>query len=232
MATRLHITADRRETVGKKVSRLRRKGVLPAVVYGHGRESESIQLDARAFNDTRRKAGRNALLDLQIDGGRAVPVLLHHVQEHPVSRAALHADFLVVRMTEEMMVDVPIAMIGASEAVDKEGGTLLHLRDSVQVRALPADLPSSLELDVTPLDSFETVLHVSDLVVPEGVTLLTDLEEPLARVQPPRLEVEPTTAEEAAVEEGEAEEGAPEAAAAEGESAGGTAPEAGESAES
>jgi large subunit ribosomal protein L25 len=190
---------------------------MPAVVYGHGHASQAIQLEARAFDDLRRHAGRNALVDLKVGGGRAMPVLLHHVQEHPVNRRALHADFLVVKMTEELTVDVPIAMVGESVAVDKEGGTLLHLRDTVQVRALPGDLPSSLELDVTPLDSFDVVLHVSDLQVPDKVTLLTDPTEPLARVQPPRLEVEPTTVEEAA--EGEAEAGAEageEGAAAEG----------------
>lgn len=178
---------------------------MPAVVYGHGHASQAIQLDARTFADLRRHAGRNALVDLKVGGGRAMPVLLHHVQEHPVHRRPLHADFLVVKMTEEMTVDVPVAMIGESVAVDKEGGTLLHLRDTVQVRALPGDLPSSLELDVAPLDSFDVVLHVSDLRVPDKVTLLTDPTEPLARVQPPRLEVEPTTIEEAA--EGEAEAG-------------------------
>lgn len=217
MSTRPQLAADPREVIGKEVRRLRRDGLLPAVVYGHGHDSESIQIDARTFDDLRRHAGRNALVDLKVGGGRAVPVLLHHVQEHPVNRRPLHADFLVVKMTEEMTVDVPIAMVGESEAVDKQGGTLLHLRDTVQVRALPADLPSSLELDVTPLETFDQVLHVSDLRVPENVTLLTEPTEPLARVQPPRLEVEPTTVEEAEEPvEGEVEPAAETEAGAEG----------------
>lgn len=216
MSTRPQLAADRREVVGKKVARLRRDGMLPAVVYGHGHDSEAIQMDARVFDDLRRHAGRNALVDLKIGGGRAVPVLLHGVQEHPVNRHPLHADFLVVRMTEEMTVDVPIVMVGTSEAVEKQGGTLLHLRDTVQVRALPADLPSGMELDVTPLESFEMVLHVGDLVKPDRVTILTDPEEALARVQPPRLEMEPTTAEEAVEGEVAPAEGAEPAEGSEG----------------
>lgn len=206
MSTRPRLSADPRETLGKKVARLRREGVLPAVVYGHGHDSEPIQIDAKGFAELRRHAGRNALVDLKVGGGQARPVLLHAVQEHPVTRRALHADFLIVRMTEEMTVDVPVAMIGESVAIEKMGGTLLHLRDTVQVRALPADLPSSLELDISSLSTFDATLHVSDLQVPEKVVILTDGGEPLARVQAPRVEEEPVAAE-AAAEEAEAAAG-------------------------
>lgn len=208
MSTRPQLSADPREALGKKVASLRREGVLPAVVYGHGHESEPIQIDAKGFDELRRHAGRNALVDLKVGGGRARPVLLHAVQEHPVTRRALHADFLIVRMTEEMTVDVPVATMGESVAIEKMGGTLLHLRDTVQVRALPGDLPSSLELDISSLSSFDATLHVSDLQAPDKVTILTDPGEPLARVQAPRVEEEPVeTAAEAAAAEAEAPEG-------------------------
>jgi len=187
VTARPQLTAEPREVVGKKVAALRRAGKLPAVVYGHGRVSEAIELDAHEFTVLRRHTGRNTLVDLKIGSGRAEPVLLHSIHEHPVSRATLHVDFLVVSMTEEMTVDVPIAVIGESLAVERLGGTLLHFRDTVHVRALPADLPSSIELDITPLETFDGTLHASDLRIPERVTLLTDADEPLARVQPPRL---------------------------------------------
>lgn len=207
VSTRPQLSADPREALGKKVANLRRDGVLPAVVYGTGHDSEPIQIDAKGFDDLRRHAGRNALVDLKVGGGRARPVLLHAVQEHPVTRRALHADFLMVRMTEEMTVDVAISTVGESVAIEKLGGTLLHLRDTVQVRALPADLPSSLELDISSLSSFDATLHVSDLQVPDKVTILTDAGEPLARVQAPRVEEEPVATEvEAAAAEAEAAE--------------------------
>jgi len=216
VSTRPQLSADTREALGKKVAQLRRDGVLPAVVYGHGSDSEAIQVDAKGFDELRRHAGRNALVDLKVGGGRARPVLLHAVQEHPVTRRALHADFLIVRMTEEMTVDVSVAMIGESVAIEKMGGTLLHLRDTVQVRALPGDLPSSLELDISSLSTFDATLHVSDLQVPEKVTILTDGTEPLARVQAPRVEEEPVETE------GEAAAAEAEDAEAEGSEAEGT----------
>lgn len=212
------LSAQPRSVAGKSVKRLRGDGVLPAVVYGRSRESTMIQLDAHEFELFRRRTGRNALVDLSLDGGKSTPVLLHAVQEHPVTRRPLHADFLVVAMTEEMTVDVPVAMVGESQAVDRMGGVLLHLRESIQVRALPDNLPPSLELDITPLESFDVVLHVSDLRVPPDVTLITDPAEPVARVQPPRVE----EAAPAAVEEAEAAEQAADAEAA--AEAGGTEP--------
>lgn len=186
--SRPKLSAQPRDANGRAAMKLRRDGVLPAVVYGNKRASQSIQLDAREFEVLRRQVSRNAMLDLQLDGGRPEPVLLHAIQEHPVTRRTLHVDLLAVSMTEERTVDVPILTIGTSEAVEKLGGVLLHLRDAVQVRALPDDLPANIELDITPLESFEVVLHASDLNMPAGTTLITDAQEPVARVQPPRVE--------------------------------------------
>jgi large subunit ribosomal protein L25 len=215
VSTRPVVSAAPREVVGKSVNRLRRQGLLPAVVYGHGHASQAIQIDAREFETVLRHAGRHTLIDLKVGGGKATPVLLQHVHEHPVKRVPQHVDLFVVKMTEEISIDVPVHVIGESLAVDRHGGTLLHLRDAVTVRALPADLPSHLELDISPLDSFDAVLHISDLIVPEKVTVVTDAAEPLARVQAPRVEEEPVEAE-AAAPEAAAEEAAAEGAPAAG----------------
>jgi large subunit ribosomal protein L25 len=214
---RPQLVAEPRAQLGKKVSNLRREGRLPAVVYGGGRESQPISLDRHEFELLHRQTGRNAVLDLKIsgDGGRPQPVLLHAIQEHPISRLPLHVDLLIVNLDEERTSDVPVVAIGEAPAIDRMGGVLLHLRDAVVVRAKPDDLPSTLEIDVSGLDSFEAVLHVSDLQAPAGVTIVTDPTEPLLRVQPPRVEEEPVAAE--AAEEGEE--------AAEGESDGSSAGE-------
>jgi large subunit ribosomal protein L25 len=190
VSTRPVVSAEPREVLGKKTASLRRAGILPAVVYGHGRKSQAIQLDARAFDELLRTTSRNSLVDLKVGGGRAVPVLLQGIHEHPVKRHPIHADFYVVKMTEELHLDVPVNYVGESVAVDKMGGTLLHMREHVSVSALPTDLPHALDLDITPLDGFETMLYVRDLVVPSGVTVLTDPDEPLARVQQPRSQEE------------------------------------------
>jgi large subunit ribosomal protein L25 len=194
--SRPKLSAAAREVHGKSVKHLRQKGIVPAVVFGHGVASSSIQVDAHEFELLRRRTGRNTLLDLSLDGTKAVPVLVHDIQEHPVTRKTLHIDLLVVRMTEELTVDVAINLIGESTAVERMGGVLLQLRNSVQVRALPDHLPQSVELDITPLEDFEQVLHVSDIALPADVTLVTDRGEAIARVQAPRVEEAAPTPEE------------------------------------
>jgi len=207
-----------RSVRGKEVAKLRRAGTLPGVVYGAGLESQPIAIDAREFEALHRQAGRNAVVDLQLDGDKPVPVLLHVIQEHPVTRKTIHVDFLAVNMEEERTIEVPILIVGESEAVDKQGGVLLHLRDAVLVRAKPDDIPTGVELDISSLVDFEQTLHASDLRIPPGVTLMTDPAEAVARVQAPRLEeVEPVAEAEEAVEGEEAGE------AGEAESGGGEA---------
>src|SRR6476646_10779524 len=195
------LSAAAREVHGKAVKNLRRQGIVPAVVFGHGVEANAIQFDAHEFELLRRRTGRNTLLDLTLDGKKAVPVLVHDVQVHPITRHPLHVDLLVVRMTEELTVDVQVVLTGESTAVERMGGVLLQLRNTVQVKALPDHLPQSLELDITPLEDFDQVLHVSDISVPADVTLLTDASEAVARVQAPRVEEVEPVAE--AAEEGE-----------------------------
>jgi large subunit ribosomal protein L25 len=216
--SRPQLSARQRDVRGKAVAHLRKGGVLPAVVYGAGVQSQNISLDTHEFELLRRRAGRNAVIDLSIEGdGKAQPVLLQAIQEHPVSRHPLHVDLLVVNLEEERTVDVPLVFVGTSEAVAKQGGVLLHLRDSVLVRCKPDDLPSGIEIDISPLVDFESALHASDLVMPAGVTLVTDPSDAIARVQQPRIEEEPVAAPAAAG----AEEGAEEAPKAEGAAEGG-----------
>lgn len=221
---RATLGAEHRELTGKKVARLRQAGRLPAVVYGHGVESASISIDTHEFEQLRRHSGPNALVDLSVDGEKPQPVLVHGVQVHPVNRRPLHVDLFLVRMTEELTVDVPLVATGESEAVTLHGGTLLHPIESVRVRALPDHLPQFIEYSVASIADFDTTVHVRDLAVPADVTLLTDGDEIIAKVQPPRVEEEPVVAAEAAEAEAEGE-GAGEEPTAE---AGGQTTESGE----
>ena len=217
MATaRATLAAEHRDLVGKKVARLRAAGRLPAVVYGHGVDSASISIDAHEFEQLRRHTGPNALVDLSLDGKAARPVLVSSVQVHPVNRRTLHVDLFLVRMTEELTVDVPLVATGDSPAVTLQGGTLLHPIESVRIRALPDHLPQSIEYSVESLTDFDATLHVRDLTVPSDVTLLTDGDEIIAKVQAPRVE----EVVEVAAEVGE---GAPEAGEAGEEPAEGSA---------
>ena len=225
---RATLAAEHREVTGKQVAKLRAAGKLPAVVYGHGEASDAITIDAHEFEQLRRRSGANALVDLSIDGKKARPVLVHGVQVHPVNRRMLHVDLFLVRMTEELTVDVRLIAIGESVAVNDHGGTLLHPTESVRVKALPDHLPQSIEYSIESLVDFDTTIHVRDLVIPDDVTLLTDGDDIIAKVQAPRVEEEPIAAEAAEGEaaEGEAAEG--EAGAAEGGTAAASTDESGD----
>lgn len=220
MATaRPSLAARPREVTGKAVKKLRSAGQLPAVVYGHGVDSTNVTLDAHEFDVLRKHAGPNALIDLSVDGKKADPVLIHAVQIHPVNRRPLHADLFLVRMTEELTVDVRLVATGESAAVTQLNGTLLHPTEHVRVKALPDHLPQSIEYPIDSLVDFDAAIHVRDLTIPDDVTLLTDPDEVIAKVQAPRIEVEeePVVAEGEEGAEGEAAEGAGEGAATEGE---------------
>jgi large subunit ribosomal protein L25 len=224
MATaRPTLAAAPREVTGKAVKKLRTDGRLPAVVYGHGVDSENVTLDAHEFDLLRKHVGPNALIDLSVDGKKANPVLIHGVQVHPVHRRPLHADLLLVRMTEELTVDVPLVATGESPAVVQLNGTLLHPTERVRVKALPDHLPQSIEYSIESLIDFDATIHVRDLTIPDDVTLLTEPDEIIAKVQAPRIEVEEEPVVEEGEEgvEGEAAEGAAEGA--EGETPSGEA---------
>jgi len=182
------LAAERRTVIGKATARLRRDGLLPAVVYGHGFESASITLDAHEFDTLRRHVGPNALIDLSIDGAKPKPVLVHGVQLHKVNRRPLHVDLFAVRMTEELTVDVPVHGTGESEAVTKHGGTLLNASGSVKVRARPDHLPQTIEVDLSTLVDFDAAIYARDLPIPAGVTLLADPDEIVFKVAPPRVQ--------------------------------------------
>ncbi|HEY8632165.1 MAG TPA: 50S ribosomal protein L25 [Candidatus Limnocylindrales bacterium] len=218
-SSRPNLAAEPREITGKKVAGLRREGRLPAVVYGHGISSENVSVDTHDFELLRRKAGQNALIDLSVHGKQARPVLVHGVQVHPVHRRPLHVDLFLVRMTEELIVDVPLVATGTSLAIENLNGTLLHPIESVRIRALPDHLPQSIEYSIEGLVDFDAVVKVADLTIPGDVTLLTDPEEIVAKVLQSRLqvEVEAEKAEEAEAAEAAAEGAEPAEGAAEAE---------------
>jgi large subunit ribosomal protein L25 len=209
-SSRPALEATSRTETGKKNAGLRRAGRLPAVVYGHGVESTNISIDAHEFDLLRRRAGSNALVDLSIDGHKPNTAIVHGIHVHPVTRRPIHVDLYVVKMTEELTVEVPIRGFGESEAVHRMGGTLLHALDRVKVRARPDHLPQALEADLAALVDFDHVIKVGDLRPPDGVAILADPDEDVFRVLPPRIveeEARPAVAEAPAEGEGAAPEG-------------------------
>ena len=221
------LKASPRTITGKHVARLRKAGQLPAVVYGRGETSTNVTLDTHEFEQLRRFAGPNTLVDLSIDGDKTRPILVQEVQFNHVTGRMLHADLYLVRMTDELTVDVPLVATGKSEAIETLGGTLLHVTENIRIKALPDHLPQSITYDLSPLDTFDDAIHVRDLDIPGDVTLLTDLDEIVAKVAPPRVDEEPVVAEVPEGEEGAEGEEAAEGAAegAEGGESGGAGSE-------
>jgi large subunit ribosomal protein L25 len=217
------LNVARREVLGKKVSKLRRDGITPANIYGQGVESVAIQLSTDEFRHFVRGHGRNEIIYLSVDGEER-PTFIREVHRNPVTDQILHIDFLQVSLDRKVHLEVPVHLTGMSPAVDTFGGILTHALTAVEVEALPTNVPSELVADVSVLTELGQSLHVSALVAPEGVDILTDPETVVARIDIPAAE---RAEEEEAAAEGEVAEGE-EAAAGEAPAEGGGAEEAGE----
>ena len=209
MAAPSVLAATRRTEIGKGISHLRQSGRVPAVVFGHGLESIPVSLDLQEFEHIRRTAHANTIIQLKIDGKDVHKVLVHGVQIDPRHRKLLHVDLFELKSGEEVTVEIQLHTTGESFAVVRLGGTLLHNIDRIKIRALPENLPDSLEYSIESLVDFDTAIHLRDLPLPPHVTLLSDPDEVVAKVAPPHVVEEEPVVE--AVEEPAAEEPAAEA---------------------
>jgi large subunit ribosomal protein L25 len=199
MSDRPTLAATSRTVVGKGVAHLRKEGRLPAVVFGHGTESEPVTLDAHEFDLLRRHVGASTLVDLSVDGKKSRPVILHGTQMHKVTHRPIHVDLFAVRMTQELTAEVPLVGDGVAPAL-AGGGTLVHPTSVVKVRALPGNLPEALHYDLGVIVNYDTVITIGDLAVPADVVIQADASEVIARVLAPRVEEAGTVAEAAPVE--------------------------------
>lgn len=221
---KVSIEVARRDVLGKKVSRLRREGMTPANIYGNHIESVPIQLSTEQFRLFLRGHSRNEIIYLKIDGEDR-PTFIRDLQRNPVTDQILHIDFLQVSLDHKVRLEVAVHVTGVAPAVDTHGGIITHALMSLQVEALPTNIPESITADISVLTELGQSLHVSDLIAPEGVDILTDPETVVARIDIPAAErAEEGEEGEEAVEgaaavEGEAGE-AKEAEGEEGESAG------------
>jgi len=165
----------------EKPEELRNAGQIPAVFYGFGKESTAISVPKIEFTKLFREAGETTAITLDM-GGEKVSALIHDLQRDPVRGEPTHVDFLVIDMNKEAEVAVPIEFTGLAEAEKGGIGMVVKVMHEVEVRALPADLPHSIAVDLTPLASLSDVIHAKDLTLPKGVTLVTDGEDVVASV--------------------------------------------------
>lgn len=200
-----NLSLSRRTVTGKKVKRLRKQGILPVHMYGSGIDSQSLQAEAGELRRILPRVGTNIPVSVAVDGSDDENIcFVREVQRHPVTEDLLHVDFIRVDITQTISAEVPITLIGSAPAT-QQGGTLLQPLTSLLVEALPMNIPASVEADVSGLDDFEKSIVVSDIVVADNVTVLTDSDEFVARVTPPRVETDTFDLEDE--EEFEGEEG-------------------------
>ena len=168
------------------VKSLRKKGILPAVLYGPIlKKSQSLELDAKKFEKAYKEAGESSLIELEIDPGKKAPVLIHEVQVDSLTGEFIHVDFYQPRLDQEIEAKVPIIFEGVSKAVKELEGTLVKNISEIGVKALPHKLPKEIKADIRNLESFEDHILIKDLVLPQGVKILREPGEIVASVTPP-----------------------------------------------
>ena len=219
MANQATLSAEPRSVTGKGAAReLRRRGRIPAVIYGHHREPQALDVDATSATRLLQSIGSSAtLVDVTISGHEPVKVLIREVQRNPVRPVdIIHLDLYEISADEKITVEVPVHLVGIPDGVRNSGGVLDHLLHEIEIRVLPKDLPSHVDVDVTALTIGHGVF-VRDITV-ANAEILNDPGQPICTVVPPRTEASEAPAAAAEVvepelirkpkpeEEGEAEE--------------------------
>lgn len=229
------IHATPRMVTGKLNKKLRTAGQLPAVLYGKGKPTVSLQVSQKEFEKIFRQAGESTLVNLVIEGGGEKKVLIHDVAKHFMKNEPIHVDFYEVDLTRKIHAKVPVRLVGVAPAVKELGGVLLKNLSELEVEALPADLPPFIEVNIEVLKAFDNLVRLGDVKLGDRVKFLGHPEDVIVSVQAPRTEEElaelekPTAeAEKAAIEEMAAAEAKPTEGQAkeEGEKAAAEAPKA------
>ncbi|OGI18988.1 MAG: hypothetical protein A3B68_07215 [Candidatus Melainabacteria bacterium RIFCSPHIGHO2_02_FULL_34_12] len=211
MAKALTIKARPREN--KKPNALRASGFVPATVYGHGFNSESVQINAKEFSKIPHKAYSH-INELDIEGKEKYPVLIRTVQIDPVKDNYLNIEFYRIKADEKLKVKVPLNYVGHSPAVTA-GGVLIVSYNEVEIYCLPKDIPDFIDINLEDIKEIGQAIHAKDVKINQNITLLAKGEEVLVKVEIAKTheieEVAPAVAEVAIPAEG----AAPPAAAAE-----------------
>jgi large subunit ribosomal protein L25 len=191
------LTAVPRTVTGKKVKQIRREGWIPLVVYGPGFDSESYQANSREFNQVLDDAGLTSLVTLQVKGQEEpYKVLVRDIQRDVLTDELLHVDLYRVSMTQKITTEIPIEFVGIAPGAQTLEIMVLTIMDTLEIECLPGDLVSSLELDISPLETLDDVLTVADLDVPEGITVQAEPHEVVARLTYAARELEEEEEEE------------------------------------
>src|SRR5947208_219998 len=241
MAQTVSLSAAPRQATGKGAARQARfHGKVPAVIYGHGRNAQPLELEAKALEKALQGVEpASTIIELAVDG-KTVKTLIREIQRHPLRPDIIHVDFYEIHAAEKVKLKIPVHLVGSPDGVRNAGGVLDQVTREVEIEVLPENIPDRVELDVTALKIGDS-LHVRELTIPNA-KILTEADLTIATVVPPRAEEVAAPTPEAATEvaepelirkvregeeeegEGAAEGGAPAKPEAKGGGAAGAAP--------
>jgi large subunit ribosomal protein L25 len=213
---RIELEAEKREVIGKNVRFLRRTGITPANLYGHGIESIPLQVNTKQLATTLAHMSMTDLIHLKISGTKTPRnVMVRQVQKNPTSDDVLHVDFYQVKMTEKIKADVPLVFTGEAPVLKRKNVSLIHLLDTLHVEGLPDHLPHNIEVEISSLEEPDQAIYVKDIPLSDDITLISDPEQMVVKAEEARRAIEVEEVVEAAEEEvAEGEEAAVEAEAA------------------
>jgi len=190
----IKLEASPRLVIGKKVKELRRQGLTPIHIYGKKTDPQFLQTDTKSLYKILQKVGKNipvSIIDTADKDLGDILSFVREVQVHPVSGQLLHVDFYQVDISERITAGVPVILIGESPAVRMHRGILFQALHTIQMESLPMNVPENFKIDISILDNFDKVIRVSDISVPENVTILSNTNDTIVRVNEPRVEAEP-----------------------------------------
>jgi large subunit ribosomal protein L25 len=203
----IELRVNTREVLGKKVRFLRRQGITPLHLFGHGIESAALQCDTGQLQRVLAQAGKTRLIGLKLDKARKPRnVVVREIQRDPQTGELLHVDFYQVRMAEKIKVEVPIVLVGEAPALKDKGNMLMQELSRLTIECLPDEIPPTIELDLSHLTEAEQAIQVKDIALDEGITVFDDPEYVVARISALPVEKVEEVVEE---EEIEAPEAAP-----------------------
>ncbi len=199
----IQLELDPRELMGKKVGRLRRAGIVPVHLYGPGMEPRSRQCQATRLIRVLARAGGATPISITIQGESGTHLAFaREIQWDPRRDDLLHVDLLAADVSRLVTAQVPIILIGESPGARNVSGTVMQQLRSLDVQALPLEMPAQIEIDLSVMEDADSTIRVSDLSVPETATVLTDSEELVARIELPRVAEEVAVGDVEGLEEG------------------------------
>ncbi|PIR88884.1 MAG: 50S ribosomal protein L25 [Candidatus Harrisonbacteria bacterium CG10_big_fil_rev_8_21_14_0_10_40_38] len=185
----MELTAQKREVFGKSVKKIRKEGLIPAELYGHGVKNEHLSVSVKEFNKVFKEAGESTVINLNFEGQKK-PVLVQYVGTNPRTDEILAVDFYEVNLSERINVNVPIEFTGEAPAVKEKSGILIKALQELEIEALPTDIPREITVDLSSLAEIGSSIHVGDIIVPKNVKVLVDAETVVATITEQEAEEE------------------------------------------